>query len=129
MSIGEWVGAVARFTDHKRYRMEKSNMRKKIAAMALAVSMCAAFTSQNVSAASCPPHEHIRNFAGPVSSWTTTHKVYRNEYVGKDQVYSICTVTHTIVRYSMYCADCGKRLNEEDVEEVSHSLAGDPDHK
>ncbi len=104
-------------------------MKKRLAAMAMGMIMCIGFAAQNVDAASCPPHDNTKTYTAPVSHWTTTHKVYRNEYVGGQQVYSLCTVTHDVVRYTMYCMDCGKKLSEDDVERQTHSLASDPDHR
>lgn len=98
-------------------------MKKRLAAMAMGMIMCIGFAAQNVDAASCPPHTSTKTFAGAVSHWTTTHKVYRNQYVGGQQVYSICTVYHEVVRYTTYCMNCGKNLNERDVENQKHSIA------
>ncbi len=104
-------------------------MKKRLAAMAMGMIMCIGFAAQNVDAASCPPHNNTKTYAGVVSHWTTTHEVYRNAFVGGQQIYSLCTVTHEVIRYTLTCLDCGKKLSEEDVPRETHSLAGDPEHR
>ena len=104
-------------------------MRKKFAAVTLAITLSACFAAQNAGAASCPPHEHTRTFSEPGAHYTTQHRVYRNLYVDGVQAYSLCTVTNDVVLYHMYCSDCGKKLNTDQVTISKHSLANDPDHK
>lgn len=98
MLIGEQVGTVVCFTGTKRYRMEKISMKRRMVTIVLAMILCFGFVAQDVEAASCPPHNNTKTFAGAVSHWTTEHKVYRNLYIGNEQVYSICTISHEIVQ-------------------------------
>lgn len=104
-------------------------MKKRLITMVLAVIMCFGFMTQNVNAASCPPHTNTKTFSEPVSHWTTTHKVYRNEYVNGVQTYAICTVNYDAVRYSIYCMDCNEKLYVDDRTYEKHSLGSDPDHR
>ena len=103
-------------------------MRKKVAAVALAMVLCAGLAGQNVHAESCPPHKwNITGIAGQYKSGSGHHKVYRNLYVGDEQAYSYCTITYTTTIYNVYCSTCQER-GTEDVITESHSLANDPDH-
>ena len=103
-------------------------MRKKAAAIAMAMALCAGFVTQNVQAASCPPHNwQIVRIKGQYTSGADHHKVYRDQYVNGQQVYDYCTVTETTTIYDVFCSEC--KTNGTDTRfTYSHSLANDPDH-
>ena len=103
-------------------------MRKKTAALTLAMALCAGFVTQNVHAASCPPHNwQIVRIKGQYTSGADHHKVYRDQNVNGQQVYDYCTVTETTTIYDVFCSEC--KTNGTDTRfTYSHSLANDPDH-
>lgn len=84
--------------------------------------------SNTVKAASCPPHGPYSNYNSTVGQWTSTHKVYHNSFVGSEQVYSICSVSNEVVRFSTYCNTCNTTIGYEDKVYETHSLASDKDH-
>lgn len=104
-------------------------MRKKAAAIVLAVALCMGFVNQNVDAASCTSHDwKIIGIAGEYTSGSDHHKVYRNLFVDGQQVYSYCTITYKTTLYNVRCMKCGESTTQSEIT-ASHSLANDPDHR
>ncbi len=103
---------------------------KRFVALLIAAVLCVGYPVGITEAADwCPGSHSLELRPQKTQTFTSsTHKVYRDFYVGNEQAYSICAITVTITYQVVGCKNCVYEQWTQLYSTEAHSLEGDPDH-
>ena len=108
-------------------------LKRKAALLLMAAALCVGMPANSVGATSwsCTHWQTVARPSESVLMSTSTHKVYRNEFVAGIQTYALCEVGYYWYISVKQCTRCSLVIREHDQSRDFrvHSLANDPDHK
>ena len=106
---------------------------KRVIALLLASVLCISSSTNAVDAAikECENHTLKESYriGERAKNGDNRHLVYRNLYVGNEQLYSICDIEAYIQYVKYECIYCLYKIESPCGYYYVHSLANDPDHK